>query len=497
MAALAGDFVDTRVTFTVADDNVLAGAAEQTPPSPDTRIGGGAANTQFYDNYETRYSGFESLTNLVLYKKSDSWIPTIITEAALALTLIEFSESATPGSVNFIPRDASSYARITWSPEDWGEKEGLSLTAFPWSADRFRLGYSYRLSWGGSSTFLLGQSVPGAKLQLTRERWYAFIGAKTTLIPNPVTPPCDCTELVTRYAGLGGFGIDFTDRLRWEINGGYFQQGIFQGQPLAGKTIHAAGASTQVAWHVGMPVGSSVDFALYRNDPEKEQRWFVPETYGDGLSYEVKAEVSYLTHTLEKFSTANFGSTEHVPAIAGDVQARAKWNKLRAHLTAMYRDLEYVLFNVPGLVPYKTLPPGKSRPELFASVGVDYYLEDWHLTPGFVAGVQLPAAFTPSQTFSPGGNNPPVTLEGRRTVVIRDPGFFSVLPNAKDDPAPIYAGKVNAKFEVSESMAAAAEVYYTYDANRTTVRQSDEGVVTLVYEKPHQLGFNLLLQARF
>lgn len=497
LAAHAGDFVDTRVTFNFADDNVLAGAAEQTPPSPSARIGGGSANTQFYDNYETRYSGFESLTNLVLYKKHEGWIPRLTTEAALALTLIELSETTVPAYVNFLPRDASSYVRLSYRPESWGEQEKIQLTAFPWSADRFRLGYSYRISWGGSQTFLLGQSVPGAKLQVTRDRWYAFVGAKTTLIPNPLTPPCDCTELITRYAGLAGWGLDATSELRVEMNGGYFQQGIFQAQPLTGNTIHAGGASAQIAYHVGMPIGTSVDFALYKNDPEKEQRWLVPETYPGGLSYEVKSEFTYLVHTLEKFATTDFGSTVRVPAMAGDLQARMKYDFWRANVTASYRDLQYILFNVPGLVPYQSLPPGTATPEFFVSAGADYRLDSLHLTPGLIAGVQIPASFTPTQNIGLGGNNPPGILEGRRTVVIRDAGFFSILPGENDRALPIYATKVNAKLELSDSMAAVAEAYFTYDNNRTTVRQSTEGVVTLVYERPYQLGFNLVLQARF
>ena len=67
--AWAGDFVDTRLSFVFADDNVLAGAGETTPNSPNARFGAGNQNTQFYDNFNTRFSGFETLSNIVLYKR--------------------------------------------------------------------------------------------------------------------------------------------------------------------------------------------------------------------------------------------------------------------------------------------------------------------------------------------------------------------------------------------------------------------------------------------
>jgi len=72
--------------------------------------------------------------------------------------------------------DNSSYVRLNWRPGGWGENENISFTGFPVSADRFRLGYAYRISWGGSSAFTTraaADGVPGAKLLIQRDRWYA------------------------------------------------------------------------------------------------------------------------------------------------------------------------------------------------------------------------------------------------------------------------------------------------------------------------------------
>jgi hypothetical protein len=179
--AWAGDFVDTRLSFVFADDNVLAGAGETTPNSPNARFGAGNQNTQFYDNFNTKFSGFETLSNIVLYKRMPAFFEGLTTEAALAILVLEQPS----GGVTL--QDNSSYIRLNYAPPGWGEKENISLTGFPVSADRFRLGYAYRISWGGSGIFTnraTADGVPGVKLQITRDRWYAFVGGKTALVLN-------------------------------------------------------------------------------------------------------------------------------------------------------------------------------------------------------------------------------------------------------------------------------------------------------------------------
>ena len=150
--AQAGDFLDTRLSFVFADDNVLAKAGETTPNSPNARFGGGSQNTQFYDNFNSKYSGFETFSNVVLYKKVPAFFEGLTTEAALTILVLE------QPSGGLILQDNSSYIRLNYKPWTWGEKESLSLTGFPVSADRFRLGYAYRISWGGSGVFTTNSS---------------------------------------------------------------------------------------------------------------------------------------------------------------------------------------------------------------------------------------------------------------------------------------------------------------------------------------------------
>ncbi len=493
--AWAGDFVDTRLSFVFADDNVLAGAGETTPNSPAARFGAGNANTQFYDNFNTRFSGFETLSNIVLYKRAPAFFEGLTTEAALTILVLERPS----GGVDL--RDNSSYIRLNYTPPGWGEREGLSLTGFPVSADRFRLGYAFRTSWGGSGVFTsraAAEGVPGARLQLTRDNWYAFVGGKTALVLNELI-----LERETLYGLLAGAGWDVLETLRIEANGGYFEKGIIPGLANQGISapVRAAGISGQVTYHVGVPVGTSIDFRLYRNDPDVYQRFFAPEQYPGGLAYSVSLEGNYLTQTLEDPDV--FAQTVPQAATAVALQARAKWNYWRFHMLGLYRSLSYIQFEVPGLPPYRDFPDGTVlKPEMFLAAGADYHFPNLHLTPGFILGVQQPASFR-SPELNLGGNNPPLPLTGTRTVVVRDVNQLSILPercganNAVCEAQPIFSAKATARWDLSDTVAAIAEVYYNYDNNRTTFRDDVTGIAQPSFEKPHALGFNTLLQARF
>ncbi|MCY1015226.1 hypothetical protein [Pyxidicoccus sp. MSG2] len=493
--AWAGDFVDTRLSFVFADDNVLAGSGETTPNSPNARFGAGNQNTQFYDNFNTRFSGFESLSNVVLYKRAPAFFEGLTTEAALTLLVLE----RPAGGVDI--RDNSSYIRLNYQPPGWSEKEGISLVGFPVSADRFRLGYAYRISWGGSGVFTTrsaANGVPGAKLQITRDNWYAYVGGKTALVQNELI-----LEEETLYGAMAGAGWDILETLRVEAGVGYFQKGLVPGLATLGveAPVNAAGVSGQVVYHVGVPVGTSVDFRLYKNDPDIYQRFFAPEAYPGGLSYSVSLEGSYLSQTLEK--PDEFGATQPQGATALALQARAKLDFLRVSVLGLYRSLSYIQFDVPGFPPFQDFPEGtKLNPEIFLAVGADYHFPALHFTPGFIVGVQQPASFR-SPTPLLGGNNPPENLISTRTVVVRDVNQLSILPevcgqsNSVCKAEPIYSAKATFRWDLSDSVAAVGEVYYTYDNNRTTFRDDITGVAQPTFEDPHALGFNTLLQARF
>src|SRR5512134_3077847 len=130
-AARANDFIDTRLTWTFGDDDVLTRTADTAPPSPLPRIGDRPGYELFFDNLDTRFSGRENLAHLVLYKKLTGFIRGVTTEAALVGLWI-------PG---IAIGDDGSYIRVAYAPRTDQPDDGLSLTLFPFTTNRFQLGY--------------------------------------------------------------------------------------------------------------------------------------------------------------------------------------------------------------------------------------------------------------------------------------------------------------------------------------------------------------------
>lgn len=491
-SARASDFLDTRLTFIFGDDNFLARAGETTPSSPDAGFGRRPGRIFFFDTLNSRFQGDETLTNLVLYKKFPGFIPGLTTEAAF---VAQFQLLGDPRNEKFA--DNGSYLRITYDFEG-GEKKNknLAITFFPFDAPQFRLGYHWDVSWGAGEIFprAVG-TVPGMKIELQMPTWYVFGGAKTAQIRGKETPRGQ-EEAETFYGLLGGAGVDLTSWMRFEVSGGYFQKGRNPLAPVEGRIIDSGGVSAQLVFYQGIPIVTPIDFRLYRQDPTLLYNLAWREVYGPGFSWNFALEFSSLWQSLS--DPERFGSTKVQNAKAGYAELRTKFDFFRVNLTFVYRDLEFVLFNVPSFVPFEALPTQNVtiRPEFFGSIAFDYHFRKIHLTPGFVFGFQQPASVTAELTGRAVGNTPPGSLTGRRTVVVRRAGSFDILPeNAQ--PTVIYAMKALLRWDLSDILTVVSELVFAIDNNATFLQDDPSGIARRVFEKPERLGFNIIVQARF
>ncbi len=186
----SSDFIDTRITFIFSDDNVLAGPGETLINSPDADFGPREGNFFPFENLDTRYTGQETMTHLVLYGMYPGFSDYLLTEAALVLR----AEFYGRGNIRF--GDDGTYLKLTWSFNQPISREGpdgetivevpdrnMELTLFPFTSERFRLGYLYDLTWGGGDQYVAigDRPVPALRLQYN-DRWgYAYGGMKTTV----------------------------------------------------------------------------------------------------------------------------------------------------------------------------------------------------------------------------------------------------------------------------------------------------------------------------
>jgi hypothetical protein len=501
--------MDTRLTWTLGDDDVLHATGIAQPLSPNLSIGDRPQYRMFFDNLNSRFSGRENISHLVMYKKMPGFIENLETEAALVLRVDMAQLSSNSNNLNSAFYDAGSYLRMFYTtkkgdPDTKKAAQGWDLTMFPLDTDRMRIGYLYDISWGGTNAGL-NQSIfprirggaPGAKLQFNGDGFYVFGGLKTasiiqvTEVLSPGTQEVESVKIAqTNYGFMGGAGVDFAKFLRMDVSGGYFQQGTFDLPDVLGKRVYSYGGSGRLVFHQDMPVPRSVDFLLYRNDPNAPMRMFIPEVYKPGeLAYAVSLEVTDIAQNLKDFDVP--GATKLQQAHAGAAQATMKAGYLRATVTGIYRDLPFVVRNQPGFIPFETMPSdAKTTPEAFFAAGADYYISSLRLTPGFGAGVKFPATFKSDSTDMYG----PIS----RTMVIREQGNIAILPFGKS-AVPIIQAKVSLKWDVSEMMSAIVWAQYVRDNNGTFVETSpDDGTSTLrTFVKPDFLGFGTSFQARF
>lgn len=481
----ASGFMDTRLAFTITNENLLAKPGETIPSVPGWRFGTpNSLGVLFFDNYDTRFSGFETLSHATMYRNYSRGH--LQAEGAFVLRINELSEN------NISLSDAGTYITVSnWKDPTHKDPTRISLTAFPVSADRFRLGYSYRLSWGGNPEYKRARSsTPGMKLQYDGNGMYAFVGAKSGVIVDP-----NDGEQKSALAGLAGGGVDLSPMLRFEVNGGVFDRGYNELQDVQREKVVLFGGSAQITAYKGMAVRSSVDYKLYKFNNEQVSDLFKPEKYPGGVGWLAQAEFTMLGQTLK--DPENTGSTKVQKGMAGDVNIRLKIDRVRVRADFSFRDLGFILHSQPSLPPYSDFPDVYSiKPNYFAALGVDKNWGDW-LTLGVIAGVEKPAELT-----SPKGI-PGAMTTGTSTAVIRNNNIdtlITILPE-NEKAVPQVAFKGTAKIDFGRIFSTLFEVFYSYDGNQTTYERvcSDPDLCNFQYQfgQLNQLGINATLQARF
>ncbi len=494
-------FMDTRITFVFSDDNLLAGTKERSPS-----IGIGPADDElFFEGLQQEKRGWETETQLVLYKKMPSYFPRLDAEAALVLEMQNFVDKDTWENETVIGDDGSYLKLNLYTERDDYTGDNVNLTLFPMDSQRFLLGYTYDITWGGERIFpnKKGQ-VPGARLKWDfnvgeAHSGYVFAGAKTARLLNN-----ELNEQQTYYGALGGFGIEIIDWLFWEANGGYFQRGPFltaAGTSLGGETMESYGGSTRLTLHQGLPIGTSVDFRLYRVAPDPASVLTAEQQYDSGFSWSLSGEYTCVAQSLLSFEEAEKSIVQ--PAMASSAIGKLRFGKLRVHADFIFRNPHYVVFNVPGVFPYRAFPEGADlSPEWFVAGGLDYYFEKARLTPGIIFGYKQPATMTTDDSdMSTVVGDWPTLGAGRSTLVIRSEDDWEILP-AGESAFDIISAKLTLKWDVAPFFVVLGELRYTLDKNRTKYVRDVEHEST-GYKKyeddnvTNRLGFALLAQAKW
>jgi hypothetical protein len=482
--AHAGDFVDVWVTTAVEDDNVRAGPAGDSPTANFVTRG----NNTFFEQYESRTSDDITRGNLVLYRKDDSFFEGWWTEAAFVMRFTPFLDpDETDPGVDIA--DDGSYVRVVRDLS--GDDHNLSLTGYAVDAGRFKLGYSYDLSWGGRDIFVFDSGAsPGARLQWQKGDSYVFAGAKTA-IGNYRDPELEDFRNQAFWGSLTGAGIEVADKLRLEAGAGSFQQGQFlnvddTNSARFGETIQALGLCGQIALRSTSELEfiQSADLKLYRNAPDSMRDTYISHRQLDGFGVLVQAEVNRLSHNLLDSEVDD--ATVIETGIAADLQTVFVAQNTSFGADLVYKDLEYIVFNVPGLTSNFAMPDSLERtPQVYGRGWVAHYIPDAHMQPYIGGGLMRPATYTNEGSI----------------FVQKDARNKEAVPDGQEASA-ILSVVGGTQLDLSKSVVFVGEVLYTVDNNKSDfVQASDDDLTGERVSAPENerkaLGFNLMMRARF
>ena len=511
-SAVAGEFVDTRLSFVFSDDNLFAGPGDSLINSPE--IDFGARDGVFYpfENLNSSDNGDETLSHIVIFKELPGFARNLTTDAALVARMSVLSEPETGYAAGDIRlKDAGSFIRARYAFEDVVKdadtgltkdaKRQLDFTFFPMNSDRFRAGYTYDLSWGGNKIYTDSKSsfaTPGMRLRFDWDGFYLLAGAKST---RQAIVTKDDEDVRNRELGAfwgGIFGLGYVGKMFGiEANGGIFDAGTNPKQGVMGEEIISGGVSARIsAFSEGFRPETSIDYRLYRvnDDAFVESNFYLrkPQNY-EKFTWRASLEGNWLTQTLADFEV--LGSTKRINAFAGALRADFYTGKLAINVDLVYRDLYFILFNVPGLDPYYALPnDSESTPEILFAVKGEYWFESTNLLPSLQFAIQKPAAYRGRISET---TNPTDLVSGVQTVAVMDSSTIVAFPSG-NEPKEIYSIKLALRWDLSEMMSLIGEVTYNYDRNQLGRKKDDVHYTATYYMRdPNVLGLGVFAQARF
>ncbi len=496
---LAGDFVDTQITFTYGDDNIF-----ETSKRSVIANFGERDDEMFNENLNTYKTGDETETMLVVYKKFEGFIPLLTVESAFVMNLKVYSNDT--GRVGSKVIEDGSYIRLSYGRDS----NKFRLTAFPYDSDRFLLGWTYDLSWGGQSFWPKSKinkstPVPGLKLEwLRNDEINVFLGFKTRNTNVVVKEEDDLGNLITNdtiastWAVMGGGYYDFRKMLRLDVHAGMFYKGTNQltGSDIAsedniyGDKIYANGVSARLSFRKNFDMAVSREMKVYRNDKREDLKVGKKEVkQAHNFGYMISAEGVFLTENLKDADYKN--AIDNFNAWAFDLKFKMYFNKMKLNSDIIMRNVEFLLFNVPGLSPYETISESATvTNEIMFSLGGEVEVMD-HLTLGLLFGVKKPASY---ETKS----NVKVVIKDRED----NSAFTGGLRKNKvkmplgESVKPIYAIKTAAIYELAKGVKFTTEIFFVRDRNDTTLSKDNRRVIRDSKET-NRLGFSLILQSTF
>jgi hypothetical protein len=245
------------------------------------------------------------------------------------------------------------------------------------------------------------------------------------------------------------------------------------------------GGCAQVAFRTTKDIDyiTTQELRLYRNTPDFVRDSYLSHRELDGFGVLVQAEINVLAHDLIDFE--NVDSTRVERAVAGDIQTLFAFGTSEIAADLVYKDLPYIVFNVPGLTSGYTVPTTvETTPQIYGRFRGAHYFPKPRLTPSLGAGYMIAATYgTPEDGY----------------IVVQDERNKYDVPDGQK-PSALLSGVAGLQWDISKSTVAVGEVLYTLNNNLSdfAATDGDQGVNVLApANERNQLGLNLMVRSRF
>lgn len=460
-----------RLVWLFGDDDILRPSSSTVPVSRGLGFGDRAGYGAFFDAVERTHRGRDNLLQLQLSREHDALHPDLTTSAELALA-VDLDALLVEGA------SGSGTLHV----EDWGTRLGaslklgaalLTLDLFPFDTDRVRLGTLRELSWGGTDFRRLESSfpgvhagVPGAQLRLDVGPLKAFFAFK--LGESNRSPVAK-----SLFGALAGAEVTFGPAVRATLGAGVIEH------PSLSDSGGPAAAGFGAALNARLVVQEGLadarvpgELSSFRDDPWSSGRF----ESGWALAVESTALVQRLTD----FDRASRGVIE--PALAVALQGTASGGPIASALLLEYRELGFVLRNVPGLFPEQSLPRAGIAQSEFSAALSSAWTGIRYLVPELVLGLRVPAAFAPRirGDFEP--------------VVVRAAGDLAPLVRGSGR-VPVAEGRLGLAIRISSGLGLGLFATYRRDNNVTRLVREGAALLLRRFSAPDFVGGGVLAYA--
>lgn len=270
--------------------------------------------------------------------------------------------------------DLGSMLTLRYSPWCWAPGDGFFFDFAPFDWSRIRPAFDFANAWGAP----LGATgmVPTFRLRFRQSRYSAWVALRGREIPDPGGSRLALT-------GLGGTSVALPNAVTLEA--------AFETDDRAGEgntTIRSTGGSARVHWELNGGVQQQLDLVTYRGDPERFERFNLPERYDQSIAAWLGVEGGLMAQDLAD----PFTPTLMREVVTGylDVQARLRIANTRIFALFRYHPADFTRFDFPNPGFQAPFDAETQHAGELLSLGADHHLTPW-LTLGAAAFVRWPA----------------------------------------------------------------------------------------------------------